>query len=296
MNHKKTVTVTTYYDCSKVEVKSLNTADNGATVKQTDNGDGTLTQKITCPSDTSTARFSLMTTTNSAESITCSKSTGVYTPRFLARCEETNPFTEGSGKTQFNLKTFPIKPCSSTDASAKGEWSPENMKKKIISTTDAKCGFRHKVPCIKDGKCTFDTEKSGCHYDHEKELLVLEYYVKLNTPVWTFTERDALVNKEAGTVFFWGCSGSYSKRRRRDAMDYVDFDGFEIINKRGANETLAGEPESNESTHVVAATTVGVCTVALMTVILTVLFVRMRKRRAEDVEALTSSHVDVANN
>merc|ERR1712176_1513300 len=44
---EKAVTVTTYYDCSTVEVKSLNPADNGATIAATDNGDGTLTQKIT---------------------------------------------------------------------------------------------------------------------------------------------------------------------------------------------------------------------------------------------------------
>ena len=40
----------------------------------------------------------------------------------------------------------------------------------------------------------------------------MDYYVTLNTPVWTISERDALVQKEEGKFKFWGCSDVYRKR------------------------------------------------------------------------------------
>ncbi|KAL5250884.1 hypothetical protein ACHWQZ_G016582 [Mnemiopsis leidyi] len=290
----KDLTVTTYYDCSSVTVKSLNPDGNGATVNPTDNGDGTLTQTITCPADTESARFVLMPTSNSAASITCSKSTGKYTPAFLARCKETRPFTSGYGKQLMGLSTFPIKPCSATDPTATGEWSPEKMKEKLNSMADTVCGFRHKVPCLKNGQCTLDTDKSGCSYDHENEQLIMEYYVNLNTPVWTFTEKDSLVKKEDGVIKFWECSESYTKRRRREAMENgLDFESFEVVEKRSANETFAGDSESatQQSSHYVAATTVGVCAVVMVTALLTVLFVRLRRKQSQDIEA-----VELTNN
>jgi hypothetical protein len=61
-------------------------------------------------------------------------------------------------------------------------------------------------------ECIIDEDKPVCSYDKGKDELTLVYNVKLTPPVWTFKERDALVNKEAGKIYFWGCSENYSNR------------------------------------------------------------------------------------
>ncbi|KAL5249910.1 hypothetical protein ACHWQZ_G015848 [Mnemiopsis leidyi] len=275
----KDFTVTTYFDCSKVTVKSKNPDRIVATVTETDNGDGTLTQTISCPADTDTARYNLITTTNSAASITCSKSTGKYNPPFLARCEESRKISSGHGQQLMNLAKYLDKPCS---PAATGEISKDKVIAKLNSMTDTNCGFRHLVPCLLENKCTLDTEKTVCLYDPVKDELQMDYYVTLNTPVWTISERDALVQKEEGKFKFWGCSDVYRKRRRRDALENV----FE---KLSANKTFVGD--ALQSKHYVAATAVGGCAVVMVTALLTVLFVRLRRKRSQDMET-----VDLANN
>ena len=52
-----------------------------------------------------------------------------------------------------------FQPCSSTHASATGEWSPEKMKEKLNSMTDTVCGFHKKVPCLKNGREYFGRVK-----------------------------------------------------------------------------------------------------------------------------------------
>merc|ERR1719265_1436785 len=70
------ITVTTYHDCTKKKIRSLNPADNGAIITEKKDGDGSITQTITCPDDTASARFSLITSSNSAASVTCTKTSG----------------------------------------------------------------------------------------------------------------------------------------------------------------------------------------------------------------------------
>ena len=121
--------------------------DSGVTVAATNNGDGSLTQTITCPADTDLARYSLTgmfgntqtfscllktiisvtsdishvfktltcnnpiifyfsVSSNSAGSITCSKETGKYEPKFLARCSKTEPLTSGKGSQLLSLVSY----------------------------------------------------------------------------------------------------------------------------------------------------------------------------------------------
>ena len=61
-----------------------------------------------------------------------------------------------------------------------------------------------------------DTAQSGCTFNDATGVLSMNYVVNFVTPVWKFTERDALANKEAGTIKFWGCSDSYDKRLEID--------------------------------------------------------------------------------
>ena len=56
----------------------------------------------------------------------------------------------------FNTNNYLFQPCSSTHASATGEWSPEKMKEKLNSMTDTVCGFHKKVPCLKNGREYFN--------------------------------------------------------------------------------------------------------------------------------------------
>ena len=59
-------------------------------------------------------------------------------------------------------------------------------------------------------ECEINTEYSGCTFDVDKQKVVMLYNVTLTPPVWTWPERDALVNKEDGKFLFWGCSGDYT--------------------------------------------------------------------------------------
>ena len=48
--------------------------------------------------------FHISAGSNSAASITCSKKTGKYEPKFLARCKETNPLSTGDGIQKMKIR------------------------------------------------------------------------------------------------------------------------------------------------------------------------------------------------
>jgi len=202
----KSLTITTYYDCGKIEPRILGDVSN-AKIDTTDNGDGTYTRTITCPPNTDNVRYHPMTSSTSAVAVTCSKTTGRYEPPFLARCVETRPLTEATGQQTMRLPSHFPAVCAPTSAP---EYQPQVMKKKLLSMTDSVCGFRHVVPCLKTGQCTLDSESSGCRWSGSARTLVNFYKVRFNKPVWSIKERDALGRKQAGQIKFWGCEQNYT--------------------------------------------------------------------------------------
>jgi len=286
------VTVTNFYDCSAIDVRTFNTVEE-AVISDTDNGDGTYSKTITCPADTDSIRYSLITDTNSAATVTCSKETGRYEPEFLGSCAETRVFEGMSGSQIMNMAGSGLAPCHETQ---EGEFSPANMVAKLTSMTDELCGFRHLIPCLGEGTCSLDLEQSGCTFDLETQKLTSTYFVNFDTPVWTITERNALGAKEAGSFRFWDCSEEYNQRRRREAAESSSMfemaETIDIIEKRAAvNGTSAHSGEdmaAESSSHYVAATSVGVCSIVVVTGLLALLFIRMRKRKESKVETLMS--------
>ncbi|XP_063689833.1 uncharacterized protein LOC134822628 isoform X2 [Bolinopsis microptera] len=210
---EKELTVTTYFDCADVTWKSLNPDGNGATIAQEDLGDGSLKQTITCPVNSDQARFELVTPPGSAAAITCTKETGKY-DNSLARCQETNPLSTGTGMQKMVVANSAEQPAPCT-AEATGEYSIAIMKEKLNSPNDVYCGFRHQVTCLDDGTCTLDTDKTDCRYEDGK--VILEYFVNLTPGVWTLTERYPLIVLK-GKIQFWSCSNDYNKSSPTEAQ------------------------------------------------------------------------------
>ena len=57
--------------------------------------------------------------------------------------------------------------------------------------------------------CVINEDYSGCTFDVDEQKVVMFYNVTLTPPVWTWPERDALVNKKDGTFQFWLCKDNY---------------------------------------------------------------------------------------
>jgi len=208
---QKQLTVTNYYKCSSVKINSYNDDDNGATVEQTDLGDGSLKQTITCPADTNYAKYYLETDKNSAAEITCTKETGKYNPSHLARCQKQTPIGTGSGSNTMIVPTNYAQPCSTEEDNKDSEYSTRIMKQKLNSMTDTVCGFRLRIKCLMEDKCTLDKEKSGCSYDPATRKLKNEYHVIFKDPKpWSIDEQSDLLQRTGGKIQFWGCSETYS--------------------------------------------------------------------------------------
>lgn len=133
-------------------------------------------------------------------------------PEVLAHCSEIRPINGFGASQLLTVVGAPYKPCATGQT---GEMSPVNVRAKLFSKNDTRCGFKLLIPCLHaepEPTCVLDETKSGCSWDDETSKINSTYYVNFNESVWNITEMNNLGKKENDDdkFRFWNCSNNYS--------------------------------------------------------------------------------------
>lgn len=235
----KDLLVTVYFNCAE---KTITSDDTRVIINKVTNSDGSITATGSCPASTDSIRYVIVETTSFKKSATCVKETGSYSPPKIASCAEQSKIYEATRELSYSISKYPFTVCQDDPnlkdsngnpiAESSGEWTRENIYKKLESTTDSVCGLSSNIKCLTENSCTI--KSTECSYSSEKKLTI-RFTLTLDPPLWEVNDVKT-AKKNTKTIKWWSCAETYSKRKRSAEANSEDDYIYSMLERTNATE------------------------------------------------------------